>query len=690
MRSLPRFAAVFFAMACSSEPSSSGFLRISMHTGDLFLPDDTDRVGLYIAQSDQEGRMRNVLAYEATPLVEPGQAPRIRFPADLIVVSRGEADRVHARLVAFKRDTHEALTMREARVQVPIEDGKGIRLNLFFVNQSNVRDRDPGAPLLSGAVQLMDQGGSISLDAFERFGSVCNGAPAPDGMTAGDDGSCVPLDVPNEALVEPAELDRGTRSTDGCYDVTRAFARAQPGDAEVPQIDARTLPASGDCRLPLPGQFDPARLNVAMKTSEAAFRDPLGGALRPLPAQLAFRLEGNTLVLPARICDLARRPEVSALLFSQRTEAWGGGEPVCSDWALAKGEGSYDGGAPTPLPDGAPDADPVPEPELSEYEVSARGSITGFAARNGAVALLTSRGGPSGPHELLRVARSQFDVGGEVTTESNALSGATGVSAPILKAIAASTDPTSAPNFYAQPVEGGLFSVGPGASLDSVSGAPPSLRVLVEPLGARAVALWSEGAAVTIGELETGGIVPLLEYSSSAQIELPSQLAARDATRFIVPNPQRPHEWLDCQFESCETKEVSPFSIPSARGAVYVAPNMFGFVLDSTAPQLIDYDTSTVQALPTGYELPAADIVPLGATFCAVYAAPPRVRCSSAAQVQSGEAGHALLGGADSVRLMGDERSLYLAYQCSSETPLRIARVRADAVQRVPGLGCAP
>lgn len=684
-------------VACAAETESSGFLVVSMHTGDLELPADTDLVGLYIAQIEPDGRTRNVLAYEATPLREKNQPARVVFPADLVVVSRGETDRVHVRLVAYKQRTHEVLTMREARTQVPVDEGKALRLNLFFINQSNVQDKSPGQPMLTNVdgVQVLDQQGEISGDAFARFVSVCNGAPAPVDMTAGDDGSCVPLDLKYEELLAPdaPAIVVGTRREDNCYDITQTFAPR--ADQAVPTIDTATLPATGECRVPLPRRFDPERLNVAMVTSEPVFLSPdyPGKGLRPLPAKLAFRQEGDELVLPARVCDLARRPEVSALALSQRTDAWGGAEPVCSDWSKAKAPRSFDGPPPGDRPDGAvPDGST--EPALAEYEISARRPLHSLAGRNGTTGVITGSG--SGPFELLTVPESQLGSGVVETRSSTSLEV---FGPPRLRAVTYPADPRGAPEFYVQMgASGGLHVVQANGDLVLVDALGTDRPVAMQQVGNGPVAFYGADAdgssAIHVAELQRGGAVKPLTSVAGIAYGLAPELGAIGTEQLFVPNQDFPQRWLTCSNPasndfSCEESNLeNPPSFLTYGSSARVGADYFGFVRDSSTPLVIDYVSKKKIPVADDYPLPEQP-VSVGSQFCAVYPQrqqPDRrsVYCANATEVRSGQLGTLVLEDLGVVALASDDSWLYLAYQCPTpvESPIHVARIRADALSQ--------
>lgn len=101
---------------CASE-DTGGILRIGMYVNDLVIPEDTNLMGLYLAEIQAAGRYGKVHAFEAAPLRD-GDTTYVLFPASLVVASGEQTARLHARLVAFHVDAsgaRKALTMREAR-----------------------------------------------------------------------------------------------------------------------------------------------------------------------------------------------------------------------------------------------------------------------------------------------------------------------------------------------------------------------------------------------------------------------------------------------------------------------------------------------------------------------------------------------------------------------------------------------
>ncbi|RYE97653.1 MAG: hypothetical protein EOO77_38670, partial [Oxalobacteraceae bacterium] len=130
-------------LACSSQTVVPGALVLGIHTNDLVIADDVNALGLYILHQDATGRVRERLAYEVAPLRVDGQV-LVYLPATMVLeASDREGDRVHARLVAYRSD-RTVVTMREARAQVPTDQSRLLRLNLFFTNSGNVVDAAPG------------------------------------------------------------------------------------------------------------------------------------------------------------------------------------------------------------------------------------------------------------------------------------------------------------------------------------------------------------------------------------------------------------------------------------------------------------------------------------------------------------------------------------------------------------------
>lgn len=372
-------------VACS-DTSPSGSLVLGIHTNDLLIAEDVNLIGLYVDHLDAQGRSVERMAYEVAPL-RTGDTVHVPLPSTLVLASSGvQGEKVHARLVAYRKETREVLTMREAKALVPTDRAQLLRLNLFFTNQNNVVDATPGVPVLASDLTLQDQQGPISADAFARFSSRCDGRAAGPEETADDGGRCVPLEV---TLGEADRYDeekglRGTHPEDGCYDVAKTFAKRT--DDAVRRIDRTQLPQTGACTIQLPGTFDVARLNVAMLTTEPAFDTPDwdGATLRPLAAGVAFAPAPHTITLTAAQCDVVRRSPVQGLLVSQRTTAWAGADPVCAIWNAAKAEGTFEGpppGPPAPTDagadaDGQAESDNVANRSLGPIAVDGAGSLT--------------------------------------------------------------------------------------------------------------------------------------------------------------------------------------------------------------------------------------------------------------------------------------------------------------------------
>ena len=104
-------------------------------------------------------------------------------------------------------------------------------------------------------------------------------------------------------------------------------------------------------------------MNVATLGARGAFpaADYPGRALRPLARGVAFTTQGQTVVLPAHVCDRVRS-DADAVLLSRRTTTWTGAVPVCAPWTTAEARGEYadppasDGGIDSDVRDGQTDA----------------------------------------------------------------------------------------------------------------------------------------------------------------------------------------------------------------------------------------------------------------------------------------------------------------------------------------------
>ena len=686
MRLLPRLALVASLAACTGKTVTPASLVIAMYTGDLDLPEDTDLVGLYIAQIEEGGRTRRVLAYEATPLREPGKPARIPFPSDFVVVSRGEADQVHVRLVAYKKQTHDVLTMREARTKVPMEDQRGLRLNLFFTNQNNVQDATPGAEVMAaaGSLSTRDANAEISSQAFERFTSLCDGAPAPAGMTAGDDGSCVPLEVPLESLprTDAPEFLAGTREGDSCYDVHAAFVSGAGlgSGIDVARVATSTLPVNGECRIPLPAVFDPARLNVALVTNAPVFERPDGSysGFRPLAAGLAFRQQGNEVVLPAHVCALARVPEVVELAFSQRALAWGGLEPVCSKWSTAAAARASDGAAPDPLPDAGPDASPAPTSVSGDIE-SAQGTLMGIAARGADLGVLTSAA-PS----LFEVALFAVPFVGGPPAQNRAFVSVSSTVGPQPTLVAVSNGSRPEPSGTAFYLQGSgaapsVFAVDPVSFAQTPMFADSSLGGIpthVAELRGRSVGLWSLGSDGTYAAaIESGAPTRFVAESAIVGfgIEgLAPEIGPAGPERFVIADSFGGTVYLDCETDadagSCSKKELLPqedTSILTYAGSARAGTGYFGYYRSgSQTPRILSYVDGTVVGSGPA---PQGRTASLDDSFCGVYGSTDRkhVECFTAGMLRTGVGTLLLEGQVRAAAVASDGQGLNVAYQCA-------------------------
>lgn len=211
------------------------------------------------------------------------------------------------------------------------------------------------------SLQLANSAGSTSTERFFQFRSVCAGAPAPEGQTAGEDGSCVALDV--ETVVDDASLPLpGGDEEDPCFDVTAAFAGAVPSDA-APTPEGPL----GACSVPVPAQVG-SRWNVALR------RD---GVQRPLPVGLAARADTSRAVFVPSVC--AALASGAQLVFAATTSPWRGDFGVCAPWNSAKEQttdgATLDGGLPdmtlpdVTLPDATLPDVTLPDAPFSDVEI---------------------------------------------------------------------------------------------------------------------------------------------------------------------------------------------------------------------------------------------------------------------------------------------------------------------------------
>ncbi len=675
MKLLPRLLAFASLLSCTSSGNAGAALVLVINTGDLVLPADAGTVGLYLTQIDDSGRMRSLLAHEEKVVIKDGRAS-VQFPGSLVVESKGASARLHSRFVAFRKETREVLTMREARSAVPTDGLAQLRLSLFYTNQGNVIDELPGQPvILSKAHGLQLQQAEGTLDPYARFHSVCDGVQAPAGQTSGDDGRCVALDVEPEPR-EPGNVLPPIAEQATCYDLAQTFAGSDA--ALVPRLTATNLPASGECRIPLPRAFDPSRLNVAVR-DEVGF--PSGNEqLRPLAADLAFRREGDAIVLPERVCNLIRDRE---LLFSQRTSAWRGGEPVCAAWTAATARGSFDDAVAPPV------SEPRDEGPGLHAEPPAGASLTFIAAQGDEVALTFQQAG-EGPTSLQRFTRA-FD--------------STAPAAPTLAGAGALTAPTflpvnGSPELYVL-VDGVLQHVSRDElRLDVVSdyvGGPTLRGPALAAIEGKARAFWlTEGGEAVLGTFEDVRKVHIdlatTDYITdvTSGLRLESRTAFR-ADRWIIPNtPVRGGGW---RWSVGLTPSPSIGYAQALPGlfAIYhstrVGPNLFGYGsvtppdAGSTPYRAFDYEDSSIAFVPT--DLPYSS-VPTADGFCHTglnlpsNTFPGRLVCQSLAELTGTEpttSGRVILENVQSLKLATDGVSLYAAYTCG--TP----RVH---VQRIP------
>lgn len=348
--------AALAAVQCS--PAPFGTLRLGLYANDLLIPDETNLMALYMAESDASGRVTKVHAFEAAPLRE-GDKVYVPFPASLVVVSGEVTQRVHLKLIAYHVEadgTRRPLTMREARVPVPTEQARLLRLNLFWHGIGNVVDEGTGLVAAEGST-------GVSTERFDLLRSICAGGRAADGQTAGVDGSCVDLDVETEGDDLAAPLP-GSTSEDPCLNVAATFA----GATVVADLATRNQLAAGACSVHIPATVAASSFNVGVRS---------GAELRPLPLGLGVRREGERLVLPSVVCTaLAGGAE---LVFAPSADPWTGAFGICAPWntatrATTEGSATRDGGAP---PDATtPDGNPADTGTDGATDADADGSVS--------------------------------------------------------------------------------------------------------------------------------------------------------------------------------------------------------------------------------------------------------------------------------------------------------------------------
>lgn len=346
------------SVQCSAEPY--GTLRLGLYVNDLLIPEETNLMALYMAESDAAGRTTKVHAFEATPLRE-GDRTLVPFPASLVVVSGEVTERVHLKLVAYHvgaDGSRTVLTMREARTRVPATDARLLRLGLFWHGIGNVQDEGRGVVA----------SGNVTTEArFMQLHSVCNGALAPAGQTADEAGRCTSVDVETEADAINAPLP-GSTADDPCLDVAATFA----GELTLADPATRTELAAGACSMQVPASVAATTFNVGVRS---------GAEVRALALGLGVQREGDRVRLPAMVCTALSRG--AALVFSPSADPWTGAFGVCAPWntatgATTRGTPSVDGGPSVDAPptetgtDGTADASleadaPFVEPTASRY-----------------------------------------------------------------------------------------------------------------------------------------------------------------------------------------------------------------------------------------------------------------------------------------------------------------------------------
>ena len=674
---------------------------LALNTNDLVISSDTNLVGLYVAQIGANGRVLAIEAHEAAPLRHEDGTVEVPFPASLLLADATDTQGVHVKLVAYRGASRTPLTMRESRTQLPNEGQRLLRLNLYFTNQDNVADSAPGTTVLAEGSSLVSASdlsfrnatGPIPQNQFDRFTSLCDGAPAPAGKTAGDDGRCVDLEVDVNTLPfreDPGALVPGANpDADSCYDVGRAFSLWEDGAIghfDRAAIDA--LPTTGECRIDLPAAYDPARLNVAMSTTEAAFEtrsnphDPnspttTAPSLRPLPLGVAYRHEGNSIVLPAHVCAVVRRAAVQELLFSQRTVAWRGEEPVCAPWSHAKLPHEYDGAVPAPLPPGtdggaeggitdagAPDGDAGTPPSFSDYGLVAETAyrIDSFAAGDGRVALGQLDFGSDAGVVVLDPARFEQWT---LTPRGTALMYPLGAEnmAPEVR----SMNVDGQTEFYAQARDGaGLWHV--GATIESIAGPwDGGSKAVVAPLWDGPAVAWTSfettDSKLVVQRLtapRTLAQSPFIEYPI-AEFDLADGFGTSfSGTTFVVPSYGA--TYLRCIGASCEpvtgNAALDELDTPAHSGgatfSIARGPNLPGQRV------LFQFETSAYVEQPS---YSADQLVAGGGHFCFVASGeggPQSIVCFT----RSAQQPVPLLEGTRQTRLARDEQYLYATYEC--------------------------
>ena len=705
MKVLPRLVAIASLLSCTSSNEGEGALVLAINTGDLVLPDDAGTVGLYLTQIDTDGRMRSVLSREEKVFIDDQGNASVQFPGSLVVESHGERARLLTRLVAFRKETREVLTMREARAAVPTDRQALLRLSLFFTNQGNVVDERNGEPVIQSDARGVElrQVEPERVDPYARFRSQCDGGPAPEGMTAGDDGRCTALDVEPEPRASADALP-GFEAEAICYDLAETFAPS--GDDSVPTLESFELPPSGPCRVALPKRFDPQRLNVAVRGIEgfvtrAAGPDGSlvdvypGERLRPLAAGSAFTLDAvqNAIELPERVCTLLRDRK---LVFSQRTTAWRGGDPVCAPWSRVTKKGTFDGAPPAPLP--APDAG---SPQgLSVEAPSADASFGQLAVHEGELALTFAE--QSGTGRLVRFAAGTFEAGGSIGDPAPAAFGAA-LTAPTFLDVPNGAGGTTAELYVLAGNSYSLHHAMRRAVLTQVQkvtdGGQAGLdRTAVAMVGGVPSAFWLEGPASQQDGILGTFTDPTHVTETTRSVGFTDgslglgkpQTAVRDG-RWIVGHGtvSDPGSWWSIGVPQGQVPTVQ-YSQNTERYNVAhwtrVADRLlgFGFAQTDAGNLLQAFDYESGDTFP--YELVPASTVttPEGFCFTAIYdpERAPDVQCSTVAELRARAPGHdVLVGGVGTPYVAGDGQYLYVAYTCGGPTgPVHVDRMPlADA-----------
>lgn len=703
-----RAAALASLIVCSCGTPSPAALVLSLNTNDLAISADTDLVGLYVSQIGENGAVLRVDAHEAAPL-RVGDDVKVPFPASLVLVPGEEQTAiVHVRLVAYdNREARTVITMRESRTRAPTPDdgARLLRLDLFFTNQGNVVDATPGAALgatasgldtRSSDVASRDYVGAMAQQDFDRFTSICDGGPAPAGMTAGPDGRCTALEVELKSLPE-FDLDQkvpGAIQDDFCYDVARAFDEDAAGVAPIARVEKSALASSGECRIALPARYDAATLNVALLTPRSAFPLANGKSVRPLAAKLAFSLsdDGATLTLPPNVCALARRDDMEALLLSPRTDAWGGVEPVCALWVNAKARHSFDKPAATPLGDaGAPDADAgaadaasdAPDTgaslDFADYAVTMTDPLTAMAAMDGRVLLVSDNDGsysgttmPEAAFTTPTAAPAPVALGG-------------GYSRLLARAMRYQT----APAFFVYDLMGSKVGRLEGDVLTPLS-TPSTNTYIPMPLDNGVAAFgFLEGPPTGTRQLRITKLVGSTLLSSTYAYDFSVPMAAASfgidqsfgvfsALGLVVPNAEQ-NNVLVCAGSACTNTVLESPNLYSFLGITTASGAAVGLYRTDVGVRFYDYATGVASAERFDIS-PGGRIVSGGGIHCvhqAIDAGPDGVTCFDDAAISTSKAAFDVLTGVDYALLDGDDLYLYVAYKCTglATDPVHVARM---------------